>query len=111
MPSQQTSTLESLLSQYASAADPKLAALEQAITERNNLANQNQQLWKLIEKQRAGYNQILKELERVRTERDNYKSKINQERVQPTRAYSDEQGKSTVQYLQITNELQSLRVL
>ncbi|KAJ7743185.1 hypothetical protein B0H16DRAFT_1322921, partial [Mycena metata] len=69
-------SLDALLAAHATAADPKLAALEQAVNERNTLSSQNSQLWKLIEKQRTGYNQILKELERVRGERDGYKAKI-----------------------------------
>ncbi|KAJ7126609.1 hypothetical protein C8R43DRAFT_829556, partial [Mycena crocata] len=69
-------TLDALLNAHASSQDPKLAALEQAVAERNTLSSQNTQLWKLIEKQRAGYNQILKELERVRSERDGYKAKL-----------------------------------
>ncbi|GLB43450.1 putative GTPase-activator protein for Rho-like GTPases [Lyophyllum shimeji] len=70
-------TSASLLKAHAAAEDPKLAALEQAVNDRNTLSSQNAQLWKLIEKQRAGYNQILKELERVRGERDAYKAKLN----------------------------------
>jgi RalA-binding protein 1 len=69
-------TSESLLKLHAATADPKAAALEQAINERNTLSAQNAQLWKLIEKQRAGYNQILKELERVRSERDTVKARL-----------------------------------
>ncbi|KAJ6485964.1 hypothetical protein C8R45DRAFT_792115, partial [Mycena sanguinolenta] len=69
-------TLDTLLSTHAAAQDPKLAALDQAVSERNVLSSQNTQLWKLIEKQRSGYNQILKELERVRGERDGYKTKL-----------------------------------
>jgi RalA-binding protein 1 len=69
-----TSTL--LLKLNAGALDPKIAALEQAINDRNTLSAQNAQLWKLIEKQRAGYNKILKELERVRGERDAFKAKL-----------------------------------
>ncbi|KAG6868789.1 hypothetical protein C0993_010419 [Termitomyces sp. T159_Od127] len=65
-----------LLKTNASAEDPKLAALEQAVNDRNALSSQNAQLWKLIEKQRAGYNQILKELERIRGERDALKAKL-----------------------------------
>jgi RalA-binding protein 1 len=53
-----------------------MAALEAILQERNTLASQNAQLWKLIEKQRSGYNQILKELERVRGERDAYRTKL-----------------------------------
>ncbi|KAG5653325.1 hypothetical protein H0H81_001065 [Sphagnurus paluster] len=69
-------TSSSLLKANADAPDPKMAALEAAVTDRNVLSSQNAQLWKLIEKQRAGYNQILKELERVRSERDAYKAKL-----------------------------------
>ncbi|KAG6919537.1 hypothetical protein DXG01_005127 [Tephrocybe rancida] len=69
-------TSAQLLKTNANAQDPKLAALDQAVNDRNVLSSQNAQLWKLIEKQRAGYNQILKELERVRGERDAYKVKL-----------------------------------
>lgn len=69
-------TVEAFLAQHSAAFDPKLAALEQSLSERNTLSLQNAQLWKLIEKQRSGYNQILKELERVRSERDGYKSRL-----------------------------------
>jgi RalA-binding protein 1 len=50
--------------------------LETAVNDRNVLAAQNTQLWKLVEKQRTGYNQILKELERIRGERDVYKNRL-----------------------------------
>ena len=53
-----------------------MAALESAVSDRNTLSGQNSQLWKLIEKQRAGYTQLMKELERVRGERDAYKSRL-----------------------------------
>ena len=66
-------TVEALLSTHDNAP---LAALEQSVNERNLLSSQNAQLWKLIEKQRTGYNQILKELERVRNDRDSHKSKL-----------------------------------
>lgn len=74
--SPQSTTVEALLKQHASSPDPKAAALDQAVADRNVLSGQNTQLWKLIEKQRAGYNQILKELERIRGERDSYKNKL-----------------------------------
>ncbi|KAJ7753819.1 hypothetical protein B0H16DRAFT_1280767, partial [Mycena metata] len=67
---------DGLLRVHASAQDPKLAALEQAITERIGLKTQNEQLWKLVEKQRTGYNQIIQELERMRSERDAHKTKL-----------------------------------
>ncbi|KAF9048281.1 RhoGAP-domain-containing protein [Hymenopellis radicata] len=69
-------TVDMILAQHAAAPDPKMSALEQALNDRNVLSSQNAQLWKLIEKQRSGYNQILKELERVRAERDSAKSKL-----------------------------------
>jgi RalA-binding protein 1 len=50
--------------------------LDQALSERNQLSSQNSQLWKLIEKQRSGYNQMLKELERVRAERDSLRARL-----------------------------------
>lgn len=69
-------SLETLLATHASAPNPILAALDQVLSERNILSTQNTQLWKLIEKQRAAYNQVLKEIERVRSERDTYKTRL-----------------------------------
>ncbi|KAK0467319.1 uncharacterized protein EV420DRAFT_1759150 [Desarmillaria tabescens] len=74
-------TVEAYLAQHSAASDPKLAALEQSLNERNTLSLQNAQLWKLIEKQRSGYNQILKELERVRGERDGDRRHRNHDRT------------------------------
>lgn len=68
-------TVEALLRQHANSADPRSAALDQVVNERNTLSSQNAQLWKLVEKQRAGYNTILKEFERIRGERDSWKSR------------------------------------
>ncbi|KAJ6470276.1 hypothetical protein C8R47DRAFT_920909, partial [Mycena vitilis] len=67
---------DTLLKSHAASPDPKLAALEQAVTERISLKSKNEQLWKLVEKQRTGYNQIIQELERMRAERDAYKTKV-----------------------------------
>jgi len=69
-------TSEGLLASHSSAAEPALAALDTAVSERNTLSVQNTQLWKLIEKQRSGYGQLMKELERVRGERDVYRSRL-----------------------------------
>lgn len=69
-------TLAGVLSSYTSTPNPPMAALEQLISERNVLSSQNSQLWKLVEKQRSGYSQILKELERVRSERDTFKARL-----------------------------------
>lgn len=76
-PSAAPLAVDVLLSQHASAASPAVAALETAVADRNTLAAQNAQLWKLIEKQRAGYSQLMKELERVRGERDAFRSRLN----------------------------------
>ena len=69
-------TLDIVLSRYTSTPNPPMAALEQVISERNILSSQNSQLWELLEKQRSGYSQILKELERVRSERDTFKARL-----------------------------------
>jgi RalA-binding protein 1 len=45
--------------------DP-LIALESILAERNSLAAQNAQLWKLIEKQRTMYNNATREIERLK---------------------------------------------
>lgn len=62
-----TLTLDGALAQAN--GDPR-GALETVLSERNMLSSQNAQLWKLIEKQRVGYSSLMKELERVRAERD-----------------------------------------
>ncbi|KIM49482.1 hypothetical protein M413DRAFT_438666 [Hebeloma cylindrosporum] len=72
----QSTTAETLLKQHATSADPKAAALEQAVANRNALSGENSQLWRLIDKQKAVHNQMLKELERIRKERDFYKGKL-----------------------------------
>lgn len=69
-------SLAALLATHASAPNPHAAALDQALNERNQLSAQNTQLWKLIEKQRTAYNQVLKDLDRVRGERDALKGKL-----------------------------------
>lgn len=92
--SPQTITVDALLKQFATSSDPKSAALDQAVADRNVLSAQNSQLWKLIEKQRTGYNQILKELERIRAERDTYKVRlISLTGTAPNGAASDKRQK------------------
>ncbi|CCM02547.1 uncharacterized protein FIBRA_04650 [Fibroporia radiculosa] len=76
--SSQSATVEGFLAAHAHVSDSTLAALEAAVAERNNLSTQNAQLWKLIEKQRSGYGQLMKELERVRGERDAYRSRLQE---------------------------------
>ncbi|OSD03019.1 hypothetical protein PYCCODRAFT_1444756 [Trametes coccinea BRFM310] len=78
VPTNQLLTLDGLLAAHANSSNPPLAALEAAVGERNSLSAQNTQLWKLIEKQRSGYNHILKELERMRGERDLYRGRLQQ---------------------------------
>ncbi|GJE91091.1 RhoGAP-domain-containing protein [Phanerochaete sordida] len=75
-PSMAPTTVAAVLAMHAGGANPPMAALESAVADRNVLTGQNAQLWKLIEKQRAGYTQIMKELERVRGERELYRSRL-----------------------------------
>jgi hypothetical protein len=62
--SSQPLTVDSLL-RAAPDRDP-LIALESILAERNSLAAQNVQLWKLIEKQRTMYNNATREIERLK---------------------------------------------
>ncbi|KAI0763764.1 hypothetical protein BD413DRAFT_483510 [Trametes elegans] len=78
VPTTQPLTIEGLLAAHAHTPNPPLAALDAAVGERNSLSAQNTQLWKLIEKQRSGYNHIMKELERMRGERDLYRGRLQQ---------------------------------
>jgi hypothetical protein len=70
-------TLDAVLEQHAHAPSPTYAALEATLAERNLLAAQNAQLWKLIEKQRSGYAGMVKDLDRIRAERDAYKHRLH----------------------------------
>ncbi|KZO92911.1 RhoGAP-domain-containing protein [Calocera viscosa TUFC12733] len=63
-------SLESVLALHAGAEEPALAALEQVLGERNTLAGQNAQLWKLIERQRVMQKSLERDAERLRGERD-----------------------------------------
>ena len=78
VPNNQLLTVEALLEAQAGSLDPQRAALDAAVNERNSLSAQNTQLWKLIEKQRSGYNHVIKELERLRGERDLYRNRLQQ---------------------------------
>ncbi|KAJ7199250.1 hypothetical protein GGX14DRAFT_468435 [Mycena pura] len=69
-------SVAALLDEHAAAPDPPQAALDQAVAERVGLHAKNEQLWRLIERQRAGYSQLLQELERARAERDAYKERL-----------------------------------
>lgn len=48
------------------ASNNPLAALEAVVAERNTLASQNNQLWRLVEKQRAMYHAANRELEKLK---------------------------------------------
>ncbi|KAI0091783.1 hypothetical protein BDY19DRAFT_991457 [Irpex rosettiformis] len=69
-------TVQALLHRHEGSHNPPMAALDDAVQERNMLSSQNAQLWKLIEKQRTGYAQLMKEIERVRGERDVYRNRL-----------------------------------
>ncbi|KAI0060921.1 RhoGAP-domain-containing protein [Artomyces pyxidatus] len=75
-PSSTPLTVESLLSAHQNASDPRAAALEAAVSERNRLSAENAQLWKVIEKSRTAYIETQKNLDRVRAERDAYKGRL-----------------------------------
>ena len=77
-PSSVPLTVEGLLATHANSRDPTRSSLDAAVTERNTLSVQNTQLWKLIEKQRSGYGQLMKELERVRGERDVFRARLQE---------------------------------
>jgi len=72
-------------------------ALENVLNERNMLSSQNTQLWKLIEKQRAVHGSAIKELERVRTDRDRLVGKEggSGKKPLPTRANTHDNGSGT----------------
>ncbi|THH19439.1 hypothetical protein EW146_g1736 [Bondarzewia mesenterica] len=74
--SSQPVSIESLLAAHANSSNPAIAALTQILAERNTLSSQNAQLWKHIEKHRAAYSHVNKDLERVRAERDAYRAKL-----------------------------------
>ncbi|EJU03903.1 RhoGAP-domain-containing protein [Dacryopinax primogenitus] len=63
-------TLDVLLALHSSAQDPMQAALDQLLVERNSLASQNAQLWKLIERARMTQRSLERDCERLRGERD-----------------------------------------
>jgi RalA-binding protein 1 len=69
-------SVDGILQQFSSSGSPYHSALEYVVAERNNLVAQNSQLWKLMEKQRSAYSQALKELERIRGERDAYRTRV-----------------------------------
>jgi hypothetical protein len=87
----------------AANGDP-LVALETILNDRNSLSSQNSQLWKIIEKQRGMYNNLHKELDRVKAERDRLQGRSSGEtstkrrestsRKQITRSHSEDRRES-----------------
>ncbi|KAK3823966.1 MAG: hypothetical protein JOS17DRAFT_687392, partial [Linnemannia elongata] len=53
-----------------SASTDPVAALQQITTERNSLRSQNDQLWKIIEKQRSIIQNLQKDVAKLSSERD-----------------------------------------
>ncbi|KAG8967418.1 hypothetical protein FRC03_010034 [Tulasnella sp. 419] len=70
------------------------AALEAVLAERNILSGQNAQLWKLIEKQRTQTSSVMKELERIRSERDKALAKIDTSGDTPARTRTSPSGRT-----------------
>lgn len=71
-----TITLDQALSTHAKADNPARAALEATLADRNNLSFQNAQLWKHLRRQRTNYAQAMKDVGRLRGERDSLKEKL-----------------------------------
>ncbi|EJD48002.1 RhoGAP-domain-containing protein [Auricularia subglabra TFB-10046 SS5] len=88
-------TLEAAL---AGANGSHAAALDTVLAERNMLSSQNAQLWKLIEKQRASYANAMKDLERIRGERDKAIARLDGSRG-PRRQHSTPQKSSSASAL------------
>ncbi|KZV85703.1 RhoGAP-domain-containing protein [Exidia glandulosa HHB12029] len=88
-------TLEAAL---AGANGSHAAALDAVLAERNGLSQQNAQLWKLIEKQRASYTNAMADLARIRAERDKAISRLDGSRG-PRRQHSTPQKSSSTSTL------------
>ncbi|KAG8724902.1 hypothetical protein FRC09_012314 [Ceratobasidium sp. 395] len=65
-------TLEQVLTMTSSPGDLQ-SALMALLEERNNLVQQNAQLWRIVEKQKASLATASKDLERIRAERERYR--------------------------------------
>lgn len=76
IPTGSAMTMEAAMASHLGMPNPVHSALETILSERNQLSSQNAQLWKLIEKQRSAYSRMLKDLERIRNERDSYKARL-----------------------------------
>lgn len=69
-------TIDSLLAAHADSSDPTRASLEAVLAERNGLSAQNSQLWNHLKRQRANYASAVKDVMRLRSERDALKAKL-----------------------------------
>lgn len=70
-------TIDDALGVHAEAPDPMRAALEAILAERNSLSAQNSQLWNHLKRQRANYASAVKDVVRLRSERDALRAKVN----------------------------------
>ncbi|CAE6514054.1 unnamed protein product [Rhizoctonia solani] len=71
-PSHSQKTLDQILANAAPPGDMQ-SALTQLLEERNSVVQQNSQLWRIIEKQKASLATATKDLERIRAEREKYR--------------------------------------
>ncbi|CAE7224642.1 unnamed protein product [Rhizoctonia solani] len=71
-PSHSQKTLDQILANATPPGDMQ-SALSQLLEERNAVVQQNSQLWRIIEKQKAGLATATKDLERIRAEREKYR--------------------------------------
>jgi RalA-binding protein 1 len=70
-------TIEGSLAAHASYADPTRAALETVIADRNTFSAQNVQLWNHMRKQRSYHIHLVKDVDRLRHERDVLRHKLS----------------------------------
>ncbi|CUA70661.1 Rho GTPase-activating protein 21-B [Rhizoctonia solani] len=71
-PSHSQKTLDQILAHATPPGDMQ-SALTQLLEERNSVVQQNSQLWRIIEKQKATLATATKDLERIRAEREKYR--------------------------------------
>jgi RalA-binding protein 1 len=71
-PSHSQKTLDQILANASPPGDMQ-NALSQLLDERNAVVQQNTQLWRIIEKQKASLASAAKDLERIRAEREKYR--------------------------------------
>lgn len=86
----------SMQAALTSANGDPLVALETILGERNTLSAQNSQLWKIIEKQRGMYNNLHKELDRVKAERDRLQTRSPAETTSKRSAAGDSASRKQI---------------